>query len=183
MTNTTAEEVVAYWFSDAVKPLWFKSTREFDLEIKQRFLSVHELAATGCLSHWKSTPVGALALIILLDQIPLNIFRGEAASYQTEYLARELANFAIEAGFEQAYTPEQKVFLYMPFMHSENLDDQNRSVELFKRAGLQANLRYAEHHRNVIRRFGRFPHRNAILLRRNTPEELDYLQSKHAFLG
>jgi uncharacterized protein (DUF924 family) len=183
LVGMSAENVIEFWFSETTKPLWFKSTTKFDMELKQIFLPVYQAAVAGQLTNWKYTPAGALALVILLDQIPLNIFRGEPASFATEHAAREFASCAIASGFDREYTSEQKVFLYMPFMHSENLNDQVRSVELYEKAGLSANLRYAQHHQEIIRRFGRFPHRNTILGRASTSEEQAYLNSKHAFLG
>jgi uncharacterized protein (DUF924 family) len=124
-----------------------------------------------------------LALVIVLDQFPLNMFRGQRESFATEAAAREAAVQAIAWGFDQSLTDEQKAFLYLPFMHSEDLADQDRAVALYEGAGLENSLKWARHHRELIRRFGRFPHRNAILGRPSTPEELAYLGSAGAFKG
>ena len=177
------EAFIAFWFSEPVSKLWFNSTPAFDDELRDRFAALYEQAAQGQLDSWQSSAHGALALVILLDQIPLNIFRGQAQSFATEQQARAIAGRAIEQGFDRQLTDAQKSFMYMPFMHSENLQDQDRSVDLYTSAGLDANLRFARHHRELIRRFGRFPHRNAILGRASTPEEIEYLNSKEAFLG
>ena len=128
-------------------------------------------------------PEGALALVICLDQLPLNMFRGQAESFAGEALSRAIAAAAIERGFDQKLDNIQKVFLYMPYMHSEDLADQDRAMALFEQAGLTDNLHWAKHHREIVSRFGRFPHRNAILGRQSTPEELAYLASDEAFKG
>lgn len=178
-----ATEIVEYWFSEKVKKLWFNSTPEFDMELNQKYLALYERAASGQLNQWKSEPLGALALVIILDQFPLNMFRRQPRSFATEALSREVAEYAISHGFDAELTKEQKGFLYMPFMHSEDLQDQDKSVSLFEKAGLKENLRFAKHHREIVRRFGRFPHRNGILGRESSRDELDYLNSKEAFLG
>ncbi len=171
-------EILQFWFSDAAREKWFHSTPEFDEEIRQRFEAVWGLARAGSYDHWEQDPQGALALVIVLDQFPLNMFREDARQYSTEANARKIAGHAIEQGFDQQLTDEQRVFLYLPFMHSESLEDQDYAVQLYQQAGLDDNLRYAHHHRDVVQRFGRFPHRNAALGRESTAEELEYL--KHA---
>lgn len=177
-------EVLAFWFAEAVKPLWFASTPEFDEALRERFLATYRAAATGqLLEDWERTPLGVLALVIVLDQFPLNLFRGHPESFATEAAARVVADRAIACGFDREMNPEQRLFLYLPFMHGEALTDQERSVRLFQQAGLEESLRFARHHRDLIRRFGRFPHRNAILGRESTPEEIAYLASPEAFLG
>ena len=178
-----AEEIVRYWFSDAVKPLWFNSTVEFDNELRDRYLDIVNAALNNELTDWLQSPVGCLALVIVLDQFPLNIFRGKAESFSGESKSRQVAQHAIAKGFDQNLSDEQKAFLYMPFMHSENLEDQDFSVELFKKAGLKENLRFANHHRDIVRSFGRFPHRNKILNRESSKAELAYLASDKAFHG
>jgi len=175
--------VLDFWFSDSVKPLWFRSTPAFDEELCERFLTTWQAAASGELRRWAESPEGALALVIVLDQFPLNMFRGKAESFSTEARSREVAREAVEKGWDKELDTSRLAFLYMPFMHSENLDDQDRSVALFEAAGLTDNLRFAMHHRELIRRFGRFPHRNAILGRASSEDELTYLASKEAFLG
>jgi peptide-methionine (S)-S-oxide reductase len=176
-------EIMDLWFSEAGKQLWFNSTPELDVQLREKYAGLFAAALTDELAAWAETPEGALALVIVLDQLPLNMFRGEALSFAGEAKARAVAAAAIARGFDAQLTDERKAFLYMPFMHSENLADQERSVELFSRAGLTENLKWAEHHRDIVRRFGRFPHRNAILGRPSTAEEADYLNSEQAFHG
>jgi len=174
---------VGFWFSEGARPLWFRSTPEFDEIIRKRFGGVWEAARRGELDHWAETPEGALALVIVLDQFPLNMFRGEAASFSTEAQARAIADRVIQAGWDRQVDDAARAFLYLPFMHSESLVDQDRAVELYRAAGLADSLRWAEHHREIILRFGRFPHRNAVLGRESTAEEILWLASKEAFRG
>lgn len=177
------QSIVEFWFSDAARPFWFNSTKEFDNQLRDRFEMVWQQAAAGELDSWAETAEGALALVVILDQFPLNIYRGEAQSLSTEARARDIARLAIEKKLDAALPDEQKAFLYMPFMHSEALADQDRSVALYQAAGLEYNLKFAEHHREIVRRFGRFPHRNKILGRQSTEEEQAYLASDEAFHG
>jgi uncharacterized protein (DUF924 family) len=187
MTVTAAvalpSEIVTFWFSEAVQPLWFAATPEFDDALRGRFLATYRAAAIGELGDWETTTDGVLALVIVLDQFPLNMFRGRPDAFATEAAARGVADRAIARGLDQAMPPEQQAFLYMPFMHSEALADQERSVHLFQQPGLEQALGFARHHQGLIRRFGRFPHRNAILGRSSTAEELAYLASPEAFRG
>lgn len=180
---TGYQDIIAFWFSERVRPMWFRSTPEFDNEIGERFLDIWQAAVAGELDDWRQSAEGALALVIVLDQFPLHIFRGKAESFSTGDQALAVAAEAIARGLDSKLEKTHLPFLYMPLMHSENLDDQVRSVELFEAAGLVDNLRFARHHCELIRRFGRFPHRNAILGRVSTEEELAYLASKKAFLG
>lgn len=181
--NLSATDILDFWFSERVKPLWFRSTPEFDAEIRQRFESTWQAAHEGQLAEWEETVAGSLALVIVLDQFPLNMYRNQALGYASEGAALAVAKRAIARGQDGELSQSGKAFLYLPFMHSENLSDQERAVALFEAAGLIDNLRFARHHRDLIRRFGRFPHRNAALGRDNTPEESAYLNSKQAFLG
>lgn len=180
---TDYQEIIAFWFSDRVRPMWFHSTPEFDDEMRERYLGTWCAATVGKLDNWCEHAEGALALVIVLDQFPLHMFRGKAESFSTGAKALEVAADAVASGYDKAVERSHLPFLYMPFMHSEDPADQNRSVELFEAAGLEENSRFARHHRDLIRRFGRFPHRNAILGRASTDEELAYLASKEAFHG
>ena len=181
--SVSPHDVVSLWFSERVKPLWFNSTPEFDAELREHFGETLRAAGRGELEDWMQSSEGALALVIVLDQFPLNIYRGQPEAFATEAASRRVAAAAIERGFDQAMSDIQRAFLYLPFMHSEEPADQDRSVTLFETAGLTDNVKWAKHHRNIIRRFGRFPHRNAILGRESTPEELAYLNSEEAFKG
>lgn len=166
-------DVVAFW-RDAGPDRWFAKDDAFDQRFHALCLPLHEAAARGALDSWRATPEGALALVLLLDQFPRNCFRGTARMFATDAAARAVASEAIEAGHDRAVEPALRVFFYLPFEHSESLEDQERSVALM--APLDAQSRsFAEVHRDIIRRFGRFPHRNALLGRATTPEEQRFL--------
>lgn len=180
---TTHNSILDFWFSEPASKRWFKSNSEFDEQIRNKFNPIWELASDNKLDHWQKIPESALALIIILDQFPLNMFRGTAKSYSTEKKAINITHFAISNKYDSKLTYIQLPFLYMPLMHSENFDDQTLSVSMFEKAGLESNLRFAKHHRTIIQQFGRFPHRNEILNRVSTKEELEYLASPEAFNG
>ncbi|WP_455206826.1 DUF924 family protein [Kaarinaea lacus] len=181
--QVTPADILKFWFSEKIKPLWFNSTPEFDAQLKEKFLDVYHAALNGNLSGWQQSADGCVALILILDQFPLNMFRGQPECFAGEKQAQDIAREAVAKGFDQHIPDEQKAFLYMPFMHSECAEHQDLSVRLFESAGLKDNLRFAIHHRDIVRRFGRFPHRNKILGRNSTEAELQYLASKEAFHG
>jgi uncharacterized protein (DUF924 family) len=169
----TPADVLAFW-REAGPDRWFTADEAFDAEIREKFLPTYQAAAAGQIADWDATPDGALALVIVLDQFPRNMFRGSAQCYASDPLARATANRALKRGYDLDVPEQERGFLFLPFMHSEDLADQNRCVELYRAAG-DENLSYAERHRDIIRRFGRFPHRNALLGREITPEEQAYL--------
>jgi uncharacterized protein (DUF924 family) len=173
--NREAREVVAFW-RDAGPALWFAKDPKFDARFRERFLLDHEAAARGELMQWLSTPESALALVLLLDQFPRNAFRGTARMYDTDAMARKVANTAFAAGYDQKVPIEMRKFFVLPFGHSEDLADQERAVALARRLGPD-DLAHSEHHLDIVRRFGRFPHRNVILIRVNTREEQRYLDN------
>ena len=175
------QDILDFWFSEAARPRWFSSTPEFDQQLRSRFSGLWEQARNGLLADWEGSAEGALAVVILLDQFPLNMFRGQPASFSTEAQARRVAGRAIDSGFDSDLTDMQKAFLYLPYMHSESLSDQDRSVRLFAAAGLDDNLKWARSHREIVRRFGRFPHRNAILGRASTAAEEVWLASSEGY--
>ena len=169
-----AQEVVAFW-RDAGPPRWFKKDDAFDRAFRDRFLALHEAAARGELDGRAASAEGALALCLLLDQFPRNAFRGTARMFATDSHARRVARAAIDAGFDEQVEPGLRQFFFLPFMHSEDLADQDRSVELAPRAGPDS-VKWAVLHRDIIARFGRFPHRNELLGRASTPEERKFLE-------
>jgi len=173
MSIETPAAIIAFW-REAGADRWFKKDAVFDDEIKQRFLETYEAAAAGKLTNWESSADGALALLILLDQFPRNMFRGETRAFATDPLARAVASRAILNGFDGAF-PDLRGFFYLPFQHSENLADQERGVALYKAVGDVDGLKWAEIHADIIRKFGRFPHRNAVLGRVTTPDEQKFL--------
>lgn len=178
-----AEDILDFWFSESTKSKWFSSTKAFDDEIKSKYENLWRETLRGDNASWADTAKGCLALIIILDQFPLNMYRGEVKSFSSEGMAVRVAKKAIELGFDKEIDKDRVAFSYMPLMHSENIDDQNISVELFSAANLDENLRFAKHHRDIIKQFGRFPHRNKILQRESSQEEIDYLNSDKAFTG
>jgi uncharacterized protein (DUF924 family) len=172
-TPAQAYSVVEFW-REAGPTQWFAKDTNFDRRFRERLLSTHEAAARGELDGWLSTPYGALALILLLDQFPRNAFRGTTRMYATDPRARAAAVAAVEAGHDQAVPKDLRLFIYLPFGHSEEIVDQERSVALAQGLG-EPDLSHAKRHRDIIRRFGRFPHRNPILGRAMRDEEQRYL--------
>ncbi|MEH2539802.1 MULTISPECIES: DUF924 family protein [unclassified Bradyrhizobium] len=173
-TNVAPADILAFW-RDAGPDRWYTRDDAFDAEVCRRFLSLWQRAAAGELSSWETSDDGALALVIVLDQFPRNMFRGDARTYASDRLAREVAHRAVDHGVDARIDPALREFLYLPFMHSEHLGDQLRCIELSRAAGHTESLKWAEHHADIIRRFGRFPHRNHLLGRATTPEEQAFL--------
>jgi len=174
--DVTPADVLAFW-REAGPDRWFAADRAFDDEVRRRFLDLWQAAADGKLNSWQASDDGTLALAIVLDQFPRNMFRQDPRAYATDAAARDLAIGAIERGVDLRIDPTLREFLYMPLMHSEILTDQERCIELFRKADNTENLKYAEHHADIIRRFGRFPHRNHILGRTMTADEQAFLDS------
>lgn len=177
------EDIIQFWFSEPMNKHWFSSTPEIDSLIRDKFEAHWHQAVEGILDSWKDNAQGCLALILLFDQFPLNMFRGKPEGFFTEARSIELVLFGIDQGYDQQIPKAQLSFFYMPLMHSELMTHQNLSVEKFEQAGFADNARFARHHRTIIEKFGRFPHRNEILGRKSTQAELDYLNSKEAFTG
>ncbi|WP_439815847.1 DUF924 family protein [Zavarzinia sp. CC-PAN008] len=174
-TNTDPTSVVAFW-REAGPERWFAKDDAFDADFRQRFMDLHLAVAARAHDDWLATAEGALALVILTDQFPRNCFRGTAHMYTTDPLARLYAREALDRGYKAQVDPALQQFLCLPFEHSEDLADQDHSVALHMGLGEEAE-RYAAHHRDIIRRFGRFPHRNAILGRTSTAEEQAFLDA------
>lgn len=181
--NTIAEKILTFWFGTVDlsqeierRPVWFKATPEFDADLVRDFAAVHERAAQGDFDRFVDDAAECLALIIALDQFPRNLYRGTPRSYATDAKARSTAVLALDRGYDRGFSHFPRVFAYLPFEHSEALADQERAVELFSTLGEGRSTESAIAHRDAIRRFGRFPHRNRILGRSNTPEEDEYLK-------
>jgi uncharacterized protein (DUF924 family) len=168
--------IVSFW-QDAGPDKWFVKDAALDAAIRDRFLAAYEDAVAGRLGAWEADPEGALALLILLDQFPRNMFRDSARIYAADPLARAVADRALARGFDRAVAQDLRTFFYLPFMHSEALADQERSVALYRGLGDVESLRYAEDHADIVRRFGRFPHRNELLGRATTADEQAFLDS------
>lgn len=186
MTNTATitppfpapADVVAFW-SEAGPAKWYVRDEAFDAAIRERFLAAHEAAARGELWGWEDTPEGALALLLLLDQFPRNLFRGSAHAFATDAAALGVADRAIARGFDASVEGPLRQFFYLPLMHAEDLDAQRRCVEAFEKlgAGFENNLKFAIAHLEIIERFGRFPHRNPVLGRITSAQEQAFLDS------
>ncbi|MBN9235948.1 MULTISPECIES: DUF924 family protein [Phyllobacteriaceae] len=166
--------VTAFW-RKAGPDAWFTKDEAFDTDFRNRFLDLHYAAARRELDDWIDQTESALALMILLDQFPRNCFRGTGHMYATDALARHFASRAIAVGHDLTVDNDLRVFFYLPFEHSEDLADQHRSVELTQ-ANAEEYIKYAVEHRDIVERFGRFPHRNPMLGRETTPQEKAYLE-------
>ncbi|MGY0504903.1 DUF924 family protein [Luteimonas sp. e5] len=175
-----ASEVVGFW-REAGREKWFNGGEAFDAECRRRFADAHHAAARRECEAWLDEAESALALILLLDQIPRNIFRGSGHAFATDGLARRYALKALQAGHDAQCEAALRGFFYLPFEHSEAMADQHRAVELFAALGDDVMYDYALRHREVIERFGRFPHRNAALGRVSTPEEQAWLEAGGGF--
>jgi uncharacterized protein (DUF924 family) len=176
MSNPAATEVVSFW-RQAGPDRWWEKNDEFDRLVRSMFLPLHEAAARGELAAWENSPEGALALVVLLDQFPRNMFRGSPHAFATDPLARALATRAITRGLDQKTDLVMRQFFYLPFMHSELLADQDRCCELYEVLGDAELAKFATVHRDIIAKFGRFPHRNGALGRATTPAEQDFLDA------
>lgn len=181
--DPVSEDILTFWFGtvDLTVPIerrdvWFKATPEFDRHLVESYTDIHERAACGALDHLMETAEDCVALILALDQFPRNIFRGTPKAFHADARARAVARQALERGHDRVVGPQPCKFVYLPFGHSEDLADQELAVELYSALGDQRTLESVVGHRNAIARFGRFPHRNRVLGRPNTPAEEEYLR-------
>lgn len=186
-----ARLILDFWFGPSGDPgrgqpraIWFKKDADFDADVRRRCLADHEAAAAGMLDALMASAEGCLALCILLDQVPRNIFRGSPRAFATDAKARLVARAAVDAGFDRSLLPVERWFVYLPFEHSEDIADQRLSVALFEsaRGGSDSrdSMAAVYRHYEIIERFGRFPHRNAVLGRVSTPEELEFLKQPNS---
>lgn len=178
-----SREILTFWFGTVdlsvemeKRQVWFRATPEFDRHLVDHYTGVHERAAAGELDHFKETREDCLTLIMALDQFPRNIYRGTPRAFATDAKARETAEFALDAGYDQGLARWPRTFFYLPFEHSERMPDQERALTLYRSLGNEDSMRAAVGHHAAIKRFGRFPHRNAVLGRPNTLEEEEYLK-------
>lgn len=169
-------DILDFWFSDAARTQWFARSDAFDEEVRRRLGAAHDLAGRGDLDDWKDRPDGALALVLLLDQAPRNLYRNSPRAFLFDAKALQVARHALMRGYDQSADPERRFFFYLPFEHSEALADQDECCRLVATLENPEYLRYAERHREIIARFGRFPHRNAVLGRESTAEEIAFLK-------
>ncbi len=180
------DDVLDFWFGreddegyGGFREEWFRKDAAFDEEIRDRFLSLYEEAAAGEHDDWREEARGATALVIVLDQFPRNMFRDDPRTYEADGKAREAARYAVERALDRELRPLERWFLYMPFMHSEEIEDQRLALDLFRNLGKVGEadpVPYAEGHMQIVERFGRFPHRNAVLGRETTVEEAEFLR-------
>lgn len=172
-----AEAILKFWFEEAKPYQWFRRDREFDKAVARQFSKLYQSAIDGDLDHWADAPQTALARIILLDQFSRNIFRDEPRAFAQDALALRAAEDAVARGHDKSFDAKERAFFYMPFMHCEDLASQERCVELIKeRLPDSMNEPHAVEHCEIIRKFGRFPHRNKVLGRKSTPEEEEFLK-------
>lgn len=168
----TPRDVLDFWFEQDRKT-WFEKNPAFDETIRSRFLPLYEKAIDGQLEDWRNGPKRCLALVIVLDQFPRNMFRATARAFAADSSARDAARVIVNRGWDEAFSPDERMFAYLPFEHSEAMEDQELSLKLFQG---NPNFAWARKHWEIIRRFGRFPHRNAALGRASTPEEIEFLR-------
>ena len=174
--TVTYQDVLEFWFDELTPKDWFTGGEEIDALIEIRFSDLHQSAAQGELFEWRQNAQGRLAEIIVLDQLSRNIGRNSPAAFSADPMALALAQEAVAGGFDHQLNEQQKSFLYMPYMHSESLLVHEQAVELFSQTGLEHNLDFEFKHKVIIERFGRYPHRNEVLGRTSTPEEVEFLQ-------
>lgn len=175
-----AQDILDFWFAPEHRSLWFAKSEDFDQKIAARFQDIHQQATQAALWSWRKDPEGRLAEIIVLDQFSRNLYRDQAQAFAYDGMALSLAQEAISLKLDAQLSPEQRSFLYMPFMHSESRQIHEFALKLFQRLGNEINLNFEKKHKQIIDRFGRYPHRNAILGRTSTPEELEFLSQPNS---
>jgi len=180
MQSDWAAQVLRYWFEELDPDAWFRKDENVDATIRERFGTLYDQLAQ-LRPEQLTTPLECIAAVIVLDQFPRNMFRGSPRAFATDALALSIAQHAIAAGLDRQLAQQQRLFLYMPFQHSEDRAVQARSIELFTQLGLADNLGYAHRHKDIIDRFGRFPHRNVVLGRRSTTDELQFIATHRGF--
>jgi len=178
--KTSSAIVLKFWFEEIDPSFWFKKDDDFDAEIRHRFLRLHTAISQGEGFHWRENIEGRLAEIIVLDQFSRNIFRDQPSSFAYDRMALALAQEAVATKLDPQLPADKRAFLYMPYMHSESLIIHDQAMKLFNQPGLEHSLEYEIRHRDIIERFGRYPHRNQILNRLSTPEELDFLKQPNS---
>lgn len=178
---TQPKDVLDFWFSAQMRANWFEKSEAIDTQIREKFLVAYEDARNDKMENWKQQAESALALTIIFDQFPRNMFRGLPRAFESDGLARDVAIQALDHDFDRQLSAEQRQFFYLPLMHSENLADQKRSVELYEKLADPLSLDFARQHLDIIERFNRFPHRNKVLGRESTPEEIEFLKHHSGF--
>ena len=175
--STTADTVLDFWFKECTPAQWWAKSDAFDRMIETRFGALHSAAVRGELYAWRDSPDGRLAEIIVLDQFSRNIYRDQPRAFAADSMALALAQTAVQLKADRALDPARRAFLYLPYMHSESLPIHALAVDLYRQPGLEANFDIELRHRKILERFGHYPHRNAILGRPSTPEEVEFLRT------
>lgn len=175
------DDLLAFWFAEGMEEKWFNGGAAFDRKLESRFGPLHVQACAGELDGWSNTPRGAMALVILLDQLSRNLHRGAPRAFGQDGKALLLAQQALSAGWDQEFPERERQFFYLPLMHSEDLAHQEKCVALYEAIDDENALKFAREHRDIIERFGRFPHRNAVLGRDSTEEEEEFLKEHKGF--
>lgn len=175
MNDPTVQDILKFWFEECSPEQWFRKDPAFDDRIREDFEELYEKVVAGCFPHWRESAEGCLAEIIVVDQFSRNIYRDDPRAFKADSKALDCTNHAIERGFDQQVGPVHRKFMYMPLQHSENREDQARSVLLYEAHTDAETLDFAQRHKDIIDRFGRFPHRNGILGRESTEEEREFL--------
>lgn len=176
MDVATTQDVLDFWFKELSPQNWWEKNASLDNTIAERFKSTLKAVQENRLSSWRKTPEGSLAEIIVLDQFSRNIYRNQKKAFANDAQALLLAKEAIAKGYDKKLSFIERKFMYMPFMHSESLAEHKTAIELFSIPGLEESLEYEKQHQAIIERFGRYPHRNAILGRKSTDEEIKFLK-------
>ena len=174
--RTAEKDIIQFWFAPESRAHWFAASDAFDAKVRERFGTLSERAGAGELDNWAKTPEGSLALILLLDQVPRNIHRHTAEAFRSDAKALALAKMAISAGFDTGVATNEKLFFYLPLQHAEDRTIQSEAVRLVEALGDEKYTNFARRHRDIIYRFGRFPHRNAQLGRTSTEAEIEFLK-------
>ncbi|MFC1670900.1 DUF924 family protein [Spirochaetota bacterium] len=172
----TYDDILSFWFEELESKKWFKVDENLDKKIRDRFLNIHSSAVSGELFSWRETITGRLAEIIIVDQFSRNMFRGSPGAFAHDSIALVLSQEAVRTGLNMDLEPSKRAFLYLPFMHSESKSIHVEAVNLFSQEGLEFHLKYEMKHKEIIDRFGRYPHRNEILGRKSTDEEVEFLK-------
>lgn len=175
-----SQDVISFWFEEIPQKLWFAVDPDFDRQIAERFPGLHDKARAGELFMWRDSAEGRLAEIIVLDQFSRNLFRNQAKAFQQDDMALVLAQEAIRAGAPKELSVMKRAFLFMPYMHSESAEIHKLAVPLFSEPGMENNLDFELKHKKIIDRFGRYPHRNKVLGRTSTPEEIEFLKQPNS---
>ena len=178
-----ADDILRFWFIETESKQWWTADPAFDARIRERFAPVHAAASRGELYPWRATPAGRLAEIVVLDQFSRNLYRGTPAAFACDGIALVLAQEAVARAADREFEPVRRAFLYLPYTHSESLVIHDAAERLFSQPGLEENLKLEREHRAVLERFGRYPHRNAVLARTSTAQELEFLKQAPSWAG